>query len=293
VIRAWDALLVRQVETAAKVLDTELVHAPDDERLLTARAEVALRAGNPMAAMMCLNRANPRSGRGQPDIEREELKTRVMAALYGDVDPNVSPPVWSWPPAPVLASFGGATASGKSPVTPPDSGPSPTGLGGLVPSAELTDAKIIADPAGQWAASAVAGTQYGKAQYSAMQATGAPNISVAGNSPDAWCPATRTGGRDWLEVTFANPVQTTEVRVRQTDAAGALVKVEAIEPNGVVHVWWEGADPYQAPAIREIAWFAVRVPKTDYAVAKVKLTLNLASGPGYKQIDAVQLVAAP
>jgi hypothetical protein len=25
----------------------------------------------------------------------------------------------------------------------------------------------------------------------------------------------------------------------------------------------------------------------------VKLTLNLASGPGYKEIDAVQLVAAP
>ena len=38
--------------------------------------------------------------------------------------------------------------------------------------------------------------------------------------------------------------------------------------------------------------FAVRVPKTAYVVARVKITLNLASGPGYKEIDAVQLVSA-
>ena len=49
-------------------------------------------------------------------------------------------------------------------------------------------------------------------------------------------------------------------------------------------------DPYKAPAVREIVWFGVRVPKTSYLVARVKLTLNLASGRGYKQIDAVQLV---
>jgi hypothetical protein len=44
------------------------------------------------------------------------------------------------------------------------------------------------------------------------------------------------------------------------------------------------------PAIREIAWFAVRVPKTSYLVAKVKVTLKLPTVPGWKQIDAVQLV---
>jgi hypothetical protein len=113
---------------------------------------------------------------------------------------------------------------------------------------------------------------------------------VQGNSPDAWCPALRDKGVDWLEVTFAKPVQATELRVRQNDASGAITKVEAIESNGTSHVWWEGIDPYKAPAVREIVWFAVRVPKTTYAVARVKLTLNLASGPGYKEIDAVQLV---
>lgn len=166
-------------------------------------------------------------------------------------------------------------------------------IGVLVPAAELSDSAIRAESAGQWATSAVAGSQYGRTQYSAAQAAGAPNVPVAGNSPDAWCPANRDTGVDWLEVTFSNPVHATEVRVRQNDAAGAIVRVEAIEPDGTAHTWWEGVDPYQPPAVREIVWFAVRVPKTAYLVARVKLTLNLASGPGYKEIDAVQLVGAP
>ena len=161
-----------------------------------------------------------------------------------------------------------------------------------MPADELNDAKVSADTAGQWAASAVAGSQYGKTQYSAAQATGAPNIKTAGNSPDAWCPASKAQGTDWLEVTFAKPVKATEVRVRQNDTVGAITKIEAIEPDGTTHVWWEGVDPYKAPAVREIVWFAVRVPKTSYLAARVKLTLNLAAGPGWKEIDAVQLVGA-
>jgi hypothetical protein len=163
----------------------------------------------------------------------------------------------------------------------------------VVSSSELKDATIIADPAGQWAESAAAGTKYGKTQYSPAQATGAPNISVPGNSPDAWCPESKNSGTDWLEVTFAKPAHATEVRVRQNDSAGAITKIEAIEPDGTTHVWWEGVDPYKASSVREIAWFAVRVPSTTYLVAKVKIPLNLAATPGWKEIDAVQLVGAP
>lgn len=55
-------------------------------------------------------------------------------------------------------------------------------------------------------------------------------------------------------------------------------------------MWWEGVDPYTPPAVRDIVWFGVRVPKTDYLVSKVKISLSLAAGLGWKQIDAVQLV---
>lgn len=191
------------------------------------------------------------------------------------------------PPSPTPVAV--TAASNVSPVAPAAN----PGPGVVVPAAELSDEKIIADRYGQWASGATAGSQYGRTQYSATQATGAPNISVAGNSPQAWCPAVKDKGMDWLEVTFAEPVQATELRVRQNDASGAIVKIEAIEASGTVHVWWEGVDPHKPAGAREIVWFAVRVPKTDYDVARVKLTLNLASGPGYKEIDAVQLVAAP
>lgn len=184
-----------------------------------------------------------------------------------------------------------AIPSAKAAAVPPASEtPASRAAGVLVPPAESDDTKIRTDPAGQWATSATAGSQYGKNQYSPAQATGAPNVTVAGNSPDAWCPANKTSGTDWLEVTFARPVHATEVRVRQNDAPGAVAQIEALEPNGTSHVWWAGVDPVVAPATRDIVWFAVRVPKTDYLVAKVKITLNLASGPGWKEIDAVQLV---
>ena len=195
-------------------------------------------------------------------------------------------------PAAVAPSTNAPNAVVVPAVAAPVNAGSATSIGTVVPSTELIDAKIRGDAAGQWAATATAKTEYDRNQYSATRATGAPNVAVAGNSPDAWCPSSRDEGLDWLELTFANPVQAVEVRVRQNDAPGAIIKVEAIESNGTVHVWWEGVDPYQRTAVREIVWFAVRVPKTSYLVSRIKLTLNLASGPGYKEIDAVQLVAA-
>lgn len=258
------------------------------------RIEVAL-AGNAAAAA-------PEAWSSAPLIVFSALRppaaetaTRADATPAMRSDPNIAAPLSSSSAQrPILSltstpSLAPRAATEVSSVVPAaNSGP-----GVVVPAAELSDPKIIADPHGQWASSATAGSQYGKTQYSAAQATGAPNISVAGNSPDAWCPAVRDKGTDWLELTFAKPMRATEVRVRQNDASGAIVKIEAFEANGTPHVWWEGVDPSQKPGVREIVWFAVRVPKTEYAVVRVKLTLNLASGPGYKEIDAVQLVAAP
>lgn len=164
---------------------------------------------------------------------------------------------------------------------------------GVVPAAHVTDAKSQSDPAGQWAASARAGSQYGTVERSAARATGEPDVPGADDHPNAWCPATRDRGTDWLELTFARAVPATEVRVRQNHGPGAITKVEAIEPNGRSHVWWEGVDPYgQDGSARDAVWFTVRVPRTAYAVQKIKLTLNLAAHTRWKQIDAVQLIEA-
>lgn len=324
--RAQDALLGDRLEEAAAALDAWLTKSPDDPRALTARAEVALRAKNPMAAMICLNRAAPKNPSGQPPIGREELLTRVLGAMRAGPEPGSPPPAWSWPPAAVMEptaeqkalveaalNTGAKPQASQSlpPASPPKSAPAanPTTLppsmaaaqagqpakvasGALVAEKELNDAAIIADPAGQWAASAEASSEYGTPRYSAAQATGAPNIpwGMAGDNPDAWCPSRKDDGEEWLEVTFAKPVHATEVRVRQNNAPGAIAKLELIESDGTSHLVWSGVDPYVVPAVREIAWFAVKVPRTSYQVAKVRISLTLAASPGWNQIDAVQLV---
>ena len=201
-----------------------------------------------------------------------------VAPLAASTAPAVVPaPVSASVPAPPMFSVASAGA------------PSP---GEIVPWKQMTDATVSADSAGQWAVAAKAGSQYGTPTYSAARATGAPDVPVTGDSPSAWCPAAQ-GGTDWLEVSFAKPVNATEVRVRQSNCPGAIVKIETFEADGTSHLWWEGSDAYKPSAVREIVWFVVRVPKTPYLVTKVKITLNLSAVPGWKQIDAVQLVGAP
>lgn len=327
---AQDALLAGNLEEAASIIDATLTNATTDFRLLTVRAMVAERAGNPVAAMLCVNLAQrlraPDAG-GPPPLDLDEMHTRLAAALAASDALPANPPVWSWPPlaifsrpeagqrasAPAAAApapeatpvpYAVASASPAAPSTSaqpvaappltPAKTPSSANAAGaiVIPASELTDAKVAATADGQWAASAIAGSQYGKTQYSAAKATGAPDIRVAGNSPDAWCPENKNTGTDWIEVSFAKPVHATEVRVRQNDTVGAIAKIEAIAPDGTTHVWWEGVDPFVTSTVRDIAWFAVRVPRTDYLVAKVKITLNLAAVTGWKEIDAVQLVGS-
>jgi len=320
---AHEAVLADAPQEAARLLDSLLTGDPDNIPLLTMRGALCARGGAYHAAMACVNRAMrrvEREGWTHPPIELFELENQVAIALMTPSVAQVALPDWTRPPASVLTPLKDEPLPKKAAERPAaasirEASPQPAGAnvapapsaapttsvpaiasgstsGAIIPSAELSDTKIIADPAGQWAATATAGTKYGKTQYSPAQATSAPNISVPGNSPDAWCPESKDRGTDWLEVTFATPVYATEVRVRQNDAAGAITKIEAIEPDGTTHVWWEGIDPYKPGVVRDIAWFAVRVPKTSYLVAKIKITLNLAAVAGWKEIDAVQLVGA-
>lgn len=270
----------------------------------------------------------PKKSRGQPSAEEMDMQARLEKARRAMVVGNAKPPEWTWPPQEVLTALSAAAEqSGFIPkgvsegnaapaapalvpsVTPvppqptpgpstsattpaPASVPMPVELpaGVLVPAAELDEAKILADKNGRWASTATAGSQYSSPNYAAAQATGAPNVPIAGDSTLAWCPARQGGGTEWLEVGFATPLQATEVRVRQTNLPGAIVRIDVIDTAGRSHPWWAGEDP-QKPAANQITWLAVRVPaKTDYAVAKIRITLNLDARPGWKQVDAVQLV---
>ena len=295
---AQDAMLDGNLEHAAALLDAVLANTPDDVRVLTLRGAVAERAGNMFAAMICVNRAlqaGTGTGSDLPPLELNALQDRVLAWLASEKSPQqAAPPDWSWPPRAVLE-----TAAASLPVLPANpampAGTAPAaGPGTLVPPDELDEAAILADPAGQWATASRAGSEYGTSNYGAVQLIGAPDVPGAGgDSSYAWCHNSASTGLEWIELTYATPVQASEVRVRQNNVPGTIVKVEAIEADGTSHIWWQGVDSYRPSDDIDLAWFAVRVPTTPYLVTKIKVTLNLAALPGWKEIDAVQLVAGP
>ena len=158
----------------------------------------------------------------------------------------------------------------------------------------LAEQKIADDPAGQWAVSAKASSTYASgseenAGYSAWQATGAPNVTSYSDSSESWASKESDKGIEWLEVGFAKLVHATELRIRQTNAPGAIIKVELIDDSGGRHGIFSGVDETTYPP-QTITWFNARTAKTDYLVKGAVITLATNAVGGWNEIDAVQLV---
>ena len=153
----------------------------------------------------------------------------------------------------------------------------------------LQQDEIKSDPNGQWATQATASSTYndakGTAQWSANQATGAPNVDKYGDNGAAWAPKTQEGGIEWLDLKYPKPVHATEVRVRESCGSGAVIKIEVYDEQGGAHTVWQGNDP-----TTELNYLIAKFPKTAFKTDRVKVTLATNVIPGWKEIDAVQLV---
>lgn len=319
---AQDALVDGRLEDAAKQLDALLAAQRENLRAWLLRGLVAERAGNPLAALACVSRArriHDSWGGGEPHVGIEALNARVLTELFGSQAserPAAGPPAWSWVALELLepseaeqlamvraASAGGAPAEVPTPARPtPSAGPAvaaeaPAAAGGeqgpqpgtVLPAVAVSDADILRDARGQWAVAARASSEYGPADYSARQATGAPDVGNYSDSPRAWAPSASERQLEWLELTFAKPVRATDVRVRQNYTPGTIVKVEAYDVDGSGRVLWAGRDANAYPKER-IGWFMLRFPRTDRPVARIRITLDTPAAKGWKEIDAVQLV---
>jgi hypothetical protein len=153
----------------------------------------------------------------------------------------------------------------------------------------LQQEEIKSDPNGQWAIQATASSTYndakGTAQWSANQAAGAPNVVKYGDNGAAWAPKTQEGGIEWLDLKYPKPVHATEVRVRESCGSGAVIKIEVYDEQGGAHAVWQGNDP-----TTELNYLIAKFPKTAFKTDRVKVTLATNVMPGWKEIDAVQLV---
>ena len=317
---AQDALLDERLEDAARQLDALLAAQRDNLRAWLLRGLVAERAGNPLSALACANRArriHDTRGGGEPHVVIESLYARVLQQLFGTqatAAPMGEPPPWSRVPPELLEPTdagqqaatqatpdstvtAGAVDTPPSPrtVAPEASAPAPPAAQEAPPPGTVLawdavgETEILADARGQWASAARASTEYGPADYSAQQATGAPDVGRYGDDACAWAPSASERQVEWLELTFAKPVRASEVRVRQSYTPGTIVKVEAFAPDGSGRVLWSGRDANVYPQGR-IAWFLLRVPTTAQPVARVRITLDTPAAKGWKEIDAVQLV---
>jgi len=149
--------------------------------------------------------------------------------------------------------------------------------------------QIKHDPNGQWATAATASSSYdnakGKQSWSAMQATGEPDVERYGDDGRAWAPKSQSAGIEWLDLKYAKPVNATGVRIRESCGSGTVARVELFDEMGNAHKIWQGVDPTQ-----ELNYLTIKFPATAYKTNRVRVTLATNILPGWKEIDAVQLL---
>jgi hypothetical protein len=143
-----------------------------------------------------------------------------------------------------------------------------------------------------WAVSARASSEYRASDFSASQATNAPNVPSHADHPRAWAPRLADAGEEWLELTYSPAFRAAGLRVVQSFNPGAIVRLEVIDESGTVSTVWTGPDTTVYPA-RQIGILSVTFPPTERPVAQVRVILDTRRVAGWNEIDAVQLLAAP
>lgn len=134
----------------------------------------------------------------------------------------------------------------------------------------------------QWAISATASSEYSPTDYSAMQATGAPDTPGCGDYPTAWAPLGGESDPEWLELRYENAVRATGVVVYETLEGGFVFEVDAMDPDGVRHVVWTGEDSTPCGGRFTVTW-----PETAFDVVGVRVST---AAPFWEEVDAVELV---
>ena len=141
----------------------------------------------------------------------------------------------------------------------------------------------------QWATSATASSEYGNPDWSASQATGAPDtiIEECADLPTAWA-SQGSDTVEWLELYYDTPVYPTEVNIIQTHSPDQVVMVELIDTEGTYHEVYTGEPENlweECPYTLSILVWA------DYQAAGVKITIDQSViDPTWNEIDAVELV---
>jgi hypothetical protein len=143
----------------------------------------------------------------------------------------------------------------------------------------------------QWAVRAEASSEYTKDEWSAMQATGAPDVDVCGDDIRAWASADPLT-EEHLILYYKTPVNPTELTIYQSYNPSQVVEIQFIDTNGVTHRLWYG-DP-EALSQCPYAWtHTIELDEAFFTDTVVIFVDQSVLGQGWVEIDAVELVGHP
>ena len=153
-----------------------------------------------------------------------------------------------------------------------------------VPAAEAEEPQM--EVIRQWAIFANASSEYGNPDFSAFQATGAPEATECVDDPNSWA-SSQIDGVDWLELLYETPVYPDQINIYQNNFPDQVVKVEVIDPDLNYHTIYTGE-----PFIAECPYtLTIDITDIDFLVTGIKLTVDQSQlGASWDEIDAVELV---
>lgn len=127
-----------------------------------------------------------------------------------------------------------------------------------------------------------------KRSWSAKQAAGPPDVNdPTRDDVRAWASSGADMGEQWLELTYANPVRASAVRIYEVCVAGAVTSVTAIDTKGNKILLWSGVDPTTVPGVFEITF-----NETANPIRAVRIVLDTNRSPGWSEIDAVEIAGS-
>jgi hypothetical protein len=123
------------------------------------------------------------------------------------------------------------------------------------------------------------------ATWTTDSALGPPDANPYEDDPRAWTYRTIGSGLHWLELGYPRPMRCDLVRIHEVNAAGGIIAVIGIDPDGVERTLWQGDDPTVNPGV-----FEVRVEPPAPVVSKIRLEIDANRARTWFEIDAVEIV---
>jgi hypothetical protein len=143
----------------------------------------------------------------------------------------------------------------------------------------------------QWAVGAEASSEYTSGDWSAMQATGAPDVDVCGDNPLAWA-STRPDTEEYLVLYYETPVNPTELVIHQSHNPSQVVEIQLIDTTGETWLLWYG-DPETVEYCPDVWTHTIELDEVFYTDTVVIWVDQSVLGLGWVEIDAVELVGYP